>query len=111
MKTLAGARAGHAAGLVGRVADVVLKEGGPLALVPCETPLNEIHLENMLAPAQVGARIVPPMPAFCNHPRTVDDIVDHLVVRVLGRLGVETPARGRWTGTRPARAERPAGTP
>lgn len=51
------------------------------------------------------------MPAFCNHPRTVDDIVDHLVVRVLGQLGVDAPARGRWTGTRPARAERPAGTP
>nr|BFD86677.1 non-oxidative hydroxyarylic acid decarboxylases subunit B [Streptomyces sp. Xyl84] len=111
MKTLAGIRAGHADGLVGRAADVVLKEGGPLVLVPRETPLNEIHLENMLALARMGVRIVPPMPAFYNHPRTVDDLVDHLVVRVLDQLGVETPARGRWTGLRPARAERPAGTP
>ncbi|MFB6849834.1 UbiX family flavin prenyltransferase [Streptomyces sp. NPDC056373] len=81
MKTLAGIRAGYADGLVGRAADVVLKERRPLVLVPRETPLGEIHLENMLDLARKGARIVPPMPAFYNHPVSVDDIVDHITAR------------------------------
>ncbi|WP_063795240.1 UbiX family flavin prenyltransferase [Streptomyces silaceus] len=104
MKTLAGIRAGYADGLVGRAADVVLKEGRPLVLVPRETPLNEIHLENMLGLARMGARIVPPMPAFYHRPRTIDDLVDHLVVRILDQLGVPAPGEHRWTGMRAARA-------
>ncbi|MFF4081689.1 UbiX family flavin prenyltransferase [Streptomyces sp. NPDC001777] len=106
MKTLAGIRTGYADGLVGRAADVVLKEGGPLVLVPRETPLNEIHLENMLGLARMGARIVPPMPAFYNHPRTIDDLVDHMVVRILDQLGVPAPDEHRWNGMRAARADR-----
>lgn len=108
MKTLAGIRAGYADGLVGRAADVILKERRPLVLVPRETPLSEIHLENMLALSRLGARIVPPMPAFYNHPRSVDDIVDHIVARVLDQFDLPAPAAKRWEGMRAARALRPA---
>ncbi|WP_326690537.1 MULTISPECIES: non-oxidative hydroxyarylic acid decarboxylases subunit B [unclassified Streptomyces] len=102
MKTLAGIRAGYADGLVARAADVVLKEHRRLVLVPRETPLSEIHLENMLALARMGARIVPPMPAFYNHPATVEDIVDHLVARVLDQFELPAPAARRWAGLRSA---------
>ncbi|CAL9606787.1 putative UbiX-like flavin prenyltransferase [Streptomyces sp. enrichment culture] len=107
MKTLAGIRAGYADGLVGRAADVTLKERRPLVLVPRETPLSEIHLENMLALARMGVRIVPPMPAFYNHPRTVDDIVDHITTRVLDQLDLPAPAAERWSGLRAARLDGP----
>jgi flavin prenyltransferase len=107
MKTLAGIRAGYADGLVGRAADVVLKERRPLVLVPRETPLSEIHLENMLALSRTGVRIVPPMPAFYNHPETVDDIVDHIVSRVLDQLGLPAPAARRWAGMRAGRESGP----
>ncbi|MGW7519747.1 non-oxidative hydroxyarylic acid decarboxylases subunit B [Streptomyces sp. NPDC054796] len=103
MKTLAGIRAGYADGLVGRAADVVLKERRPLVLVPRETPLSEIHLENMLALSRMGVRIVPPMPAFYNRPESVDDIVDHLTTRVLDQFGLPAPAARRWEGMRAAR--------
>ncbi|MBO1331547.1 UbiX family flavin prenyltransferase [Streptomyces sp. VRA16 Mangrove soil] len=96
MKTLAGIRAGYADGLVGRAADVVLKERRPLVLVPRESPLHEIHLENMLALARMGVRIVPPMPAFYGRPRTVDDLVDHTVARILDQLGLPGPEVARW---------------
>ncbi|MCP2163527.1 non-oxidative hydroxyarylic acid decarboxylases subunit B [Goodfellowiella coeruleoviolacea] len=108
MKTLAGIRSGYAAGLLGRAADVVLKEGRRLVLVPRETPLSEIHLENMLALARMGVRIVPPVPAFYNHPRTVDDIVDHVVVRVLDQFDLATPTARRWAGLAEARRDRPS---
>ncbi|MYS47338.1 UbiX family flavin prenyltransferase [Streptomyces sp. SID5998] len=108
MKTLAGIRAGYADGLVGRAADVILKERRPLVLVPRETPLSEIHLENMLALSRLGVRIVPPVPAFYNHPRSVDDIVDHIVARVLDQFDLPAPAAKRWEGMRAARALRPA---
>ncbi|MGW6954105.1 UbiX family flavin prenyltransferase [Streptomyces chartreusis] len=98
MKTLAGIRAGYADGLVSRAADVTLKEGRRLVLMPRETPLSEIHLENMLTLARMGVRIVPPMPAFYNLPKSVDEVVDHLVVRVLDQLDIQVPSPGRWTG-------------
>lgn len=104
MKTLAGIRAGYAEGLVARAADVVLKERRRLVLVPRETPLSEIHLENMLALTRQGVRMVPPMPAFYNHPKTVDDIVDHITARVLDQFGLPAPAARRWEGMRAARA-------
>ncbi|MER6980367.1 non-oxidative hydroxyarylic acid decarboxylases subunit B [Streptomyces carpinensis] len=109
MKTLAGIRAGYADGLIGRAADVVLKERRRLVLVPRETPLSEIHLENMLELARKGVQLVPPMPAFYNHPRSVDDIVDHIVSRVLDQFDLPAPAARRWEGMRAARALRPAG--
>ena len=98
MKTLAGIRAGYADGLVGRAADVVLKEGRKLVLVPREMPLSTIHLENMLALSRMGVAMVPPMPAFYNHPETVDDIVHHVVARVLDQFGLEHPHARRWQG-------------
>jgi flavin prenyltransferase len=98
MKTLAGIRAGYAEGLLGRAADVTLKERRPLVLVPRETPLSVIHLENMLSLARMGVAIVPPMPAFYNHPEAVGDIVDHFIARVLDQFGLAAPTANRWTG-------------
>jgi flavin prenyltransferase len=98
MKTLAGIRAGYAEGLLGRAADVTLKERRPLVLVPRETPLSVIHLENMLSLARMGVAIVPPMPAFYNHPETIGDLVDHFIARVLDQFGLAAPAARRWTG-------------
>ncbi|WP_269855935.1 non-oxidative hydroxyarylic acid decarboxylases subunit B [Streptomyces sp. RPT161] len=107
MKTLAGIRAGYADGLIARAADVVLKERRKLVLVPRETPLSEIHLENMLALTRMGAQMVPPMPAFYNHPASVDDIVDHVTARILDQFGLPAPAAKRWEGMRAARAQQP----
>ncbi|WJV54806.1 non-oxidative hydroxyarylic acid decarboxylases subunit B [Pectobacteriaceae bacterium CE90] len=100
MKTLAGIRAGYADGLVGRAADVVLKEGRKLVLVPRETPLSTLHLENMLALSRMGVAIVPPMPAFYNHPETIEDVTDHIVARVLDQFGLDYPKAQRWQGLR-----------
>jgi len=98
MKTLAGIRTGYADGLIGRAADVALKEHRRLVLVPRETPLSQIHLDNMLALARMGASIVPPMPAFYNHPASVGDIVDHIVTRILDQFDIESPTAKRWSG-------------
>ena len=100
MKTLAGIRAGYADGLVGRAADVVLKEGRKLVLVPREMPLSTIHLENMLALSRMGAAMVPPMPAYYNHPQTIDDVTHHVVTRVLDQFGLEYRQARRWSGLR-----------
>ncbi|MFD7711200.1 non-oxidative hydroxyarylic acid decarboxylases subunit B [Streptomyces sp. NPDC059786] len=108
MKTLAGIRTGYAEGLVARAANVVLKERRKLVLVPRETPLSEIHLENMLALSRMGVRMVPPMPAFYNHPASVDDIVDHITARVLDQFDLPAPAARRWEGMRAARGPGPA---
>jgi 4-hydroxy-3-polyprenylbenzoate decarboxylase len=109
MKTVAGIRAGYADGLVGRAADVVLKERRPLLLVPRETPLSEVHLENLLALARMGVAILPLMPAFYNNPATIEDILDHLVARVLDQLGLPAPHARRWSGL--ADAQSTAGGP
>ena len=97
MKTLAGIRMGYADGLIARAADVTLKEHRQLVLVPRETPLSEIHLDNMLALARMGVSIVPPMPAFYNHPASVGDIVEHIVTRILDQFDIESPTAKRWT--------------
>jgi 4-hydroxy-3-polyprenylbenzoate decarboxylase len=104
MKTLAGIRSGYADDLVCRAADVMIKERRTLVLVPRETPLSEIHLDNMLALARVGVRIVPPMPAFYDRPATVADIVEHITARILDQLGLPDPATKFWDGLRNARA-------
>ena len=98
MKTLAGIRAGYAEGLVGRAADVVLKEGRKLVLVPRETPLSTLHRENMLALSRMGVAMVPPMPAWYNHPATIDDVTNHIVARVLDQFGIASPKARRWQG-------------
>ncbi|GAA5099690.1 hypothetical protein GCM10023319_62860 [Nocardia iowensis] len=103
MRTTAAIRHGLADTLIVRAADVVLKERRPLCLVPRETPLNQIHLENMLALARMGVQICPAMPAFYHRPRTLDDMVDHVVVRVLDQLGLTVNYGRRWEGLSNAR--------
>lgn len=98
MKTLAGIRAGYAEELIGRAADVILKEGRKLVLVPREMPLSTIHLENMLALSRLGVTMIPPMPAYYNHPETVADITDHVVARVMDQFGLEYDKAKRWQG-------------
>ncbi|GAB3648696.1 non-oxidative hydroxyarylic acid decarboxylases subunit B [Glycomyces tarimensis] len=98
MKTVAGIRTGYTEGLIGRAADVVLKEKRKLLLVARESPLSDIHLENLLALSRMGAVVMPPVPAFYNHPQSVDDIVDHVVVRVLDQFGLPSAKARRWNG-------------
>jgi flavin prenyltransferase len=98
MRTLAAIRTGSGDGLVHRAADVTLKERRKLVLVPREFPLSEIHLDNMLALARMGAVIAPPVPAFYTRPATVDDLVDHLCARILDQFGLDLPGAVRWTG-------------
>ena len=98
VRTLGGIAGGYGEHLVHRAADVILKERRRLVLVVRETPLSEIHLENMLKLARMGVVMLPPMPAFYNHPQTVDDIVDHIVFRVLDQFGIEAPFAKRWDG-------------
>ncbi|MFE5097530.1 non-oxidative hydroxyarylic acid decarboxylases subunit B [Streptomyces sp. NPDC056638] len=108
MRTLAAVRHGIADNLVTRAADVVLKERRRLVLVPRETPLNEIHFENMLGLSRMGVRIVPPMPAFYNAPRTITDIVDHVTMRILDQFDLPAPQALRWQGLDEARRDRAA---
>ncbi|MPZ63238.1 MAG: UbiX family flavin prenyltransferase [Propionibacteriales bacterium] len=84
--------------LVARAADVTLKEGRRLVLLVRETPLNQVHLRNMLQLAQMGAVIMPPVPAFYNRPRTIGELVDYTVVRLLDQLGCPVPDAPRWGG-------------
>jgi flavin prenyltransferase len=98
MRTVAAIAHGSSSNLLERAADVILKEQRPLVLVPRETPLSAIHLENMLALARLGVRIVPPMPQFYLRPQTADEIVDLLARRTLDALGIHEalPAEWRW---------------
>jgi 4-hydroxy-3-polyprenylbenzoate decarboxylase len=84
--------------LLARAADVTLKEGRPLVLVVRETPLHLGHLRLMVQAAELGAVIFPPMPAFYAHPRSLDDLVDQTVGRVVDRLGFPNRYYRRWTG-------------
>lgn len=99
MKTLAGVALGLSDNLVCRAADVVMKERRRLVLLTRETPLNLAHLRNMTAVTEMGGVICPPVPAFYNRPRTLDEVIDHTVVRVLDLLDIESaePMR-RWQG-------------
>ena len=96
MGTLAAIAQGLADNLIERAADVVLKEGRKLVLVPRETPFSAIHLENMLRLARAGAVILPPSPGFYHHPQTVADLVDFVVARVLDQLAVPHTLMQRW---------------
>jgi 4-hydroxy-3-polyprenylbenzoate decarboxylase len=96
MGTLSRISSGNSGNLLERTADVMLKEGRPLVLLPRETPLNAIHLEHMLKLARLGVRIVPAMPAFYQHPETLDDLVNFVVGKVLDSIGVEHTLFRRW---------------
>jgi 4-hydroxy-3-polyprenylbenzoate decarboxylase len=98
MRTLGSIAHGSGENLVHRAADVVLKERRRLVLVARESPLSELHLENMLKLSRMGVRIVPPMPAFYNHPKSIGDIVDHIVARVLDQFDIPAPFAKRWDG-------------
>jgi flavin prenyltransferase len=98
MRTLAAISTGSGTTLVHRAADVVLKERRKLVLVPREAPLSDIHLEHMLRLSRMGAVMFPPVPAFYQRPVTVDDIVDHTVMRVLDQFGLHLDEAGRWSG-------------
>ncbi len=97
-KTLGAIAHGYGDGLVHRAADVVLKERRKLLLGVREAPLSDVHLENMLKLSRMGAVILPPMPAFYNNPRSLADIVEHTVARMLDQFGVEVPGAARWSG-------------
>lgn len=96
MKTLAAIRTGYGEGLIPRAADVTLKERRRLVIVPRELPLSEIHLENMLALSRMGVVIAPPVPAFYNHPATIEDILTHITARLLDQFGLSLPEAVRW---------------
>jgi 4-hydroxy-3-polyprenylbenzoate decarboxylase len=100
MGSLAAIATGIARDLIHRAADVMMKESRPLVLVPRETPLNAIHLENMLKLARLGVRIIPAMPSFYHHPKTIDDLVDHFIYRLLDHLGVAHDQKTRWEGSK-----------
>jgi 4-hydroxy-3-polyprenylbenzoate decarboxylase len=99
MKTLAGIRHGYAENLINRAADVMLKEKRRLILVPRETPLNSVHLENLFKLSEMGVIIIPPVPAFYTKPKTIKDIVDQTVGRILDQFGLETDIVKRWEGS------------
>lgn len=98
MKTLADIAHGHSTDLVNRAADVVLKERRRLVLAVREAPFTDIHLENMLKLSRMGVIISPPVPAFYTHPKSINDIVDHTVARLLDLFGIEIDTAKRWTG-------------
>jgi len=104
MGTLAAIAAGTSRSLVERAADVALKERRPLVLVPRETPLSSVHLENMLRVTRAGAVVLPASPGFYHRPRRIEELVDFVVARVLDHLHVEHALVPRWaTGSRESR--------
>lgn len=110
MSTLASIASGMTRDLVHRAADVILKENRTLILVPRETPLNAIHLENMLKLARLGVRIIPAMPSFYHFPKTIDDLVEHFTHRLLDHLGLGHEQETRWEGSKPTERRRDGGT-
>ena len=114
VKTLGAIAHGHGKDLVHRAADVVLKERRRLVLAVRESPLSEIHLENMLKLSRMGVVIAPPLPAFYSHPRTIDDLVNHTVSRLLDLFDIHVDVAERWNGVmavggkRVARRKKPA---
>jgi 4-hydroxy-3-polyprenylbenzoate decarboxylase len=96
MRTLAAIAHGQGDNLIHRAADVVLKERRKLVMMVREAPLNQIQLGNMLKLSQMGVVINPPLPAFYNHPQTIDDIVSHIVMRTMDQFGLHLEIANRW---------------
>jgi 4-hydroxy-3-polyprenylbenzoate decarboxylase len=103
IKTAGAIAACYSDGLIARAADVTLKEGRPLILMVRETPLHVGHLRVLTALAEMGAVVLPPVPAFYHRPKELDDIVNHTVARVLDRLALPQTLIGEWQGTTPRR--------
>ncbi|MDT9605747.1 UbiX family flavin prenyltransferase [Lactobacillus johnsonii] len=99
MKTVAGISIGFDEDLIMRAASVMLKEQRKLILVPRETPLSPIHLENLTKLAKIGVHIIPPIPSFYDHPKTIQDIVNHQTMKVLDALNIDNEAGPRWSRT------------
>lgn len=97
MSTVSAIAQGSSNNLLERAADVILKEGKPMILIPRETPLSAIHLENLLKLARLGVKIIPPMPSFYTQPKTIDDIVNNTVGRILDQLNIEHNLCKRWS--------------
>jgi 4-hydroxy-3-polyprenylbenzoate decarboxylase len=98
MSTVAKLAAGMSSDLLERAADVQLKEGRKLVIVPRETPLSLIHLRNLTTLAETGARIVPAIPAWYHHPQTIEDLVDFVVARALDQFNLDCVPLRRWSG-------------
>jgi flavin prenyltransferase len=98
MGTLGAIASGAGSNLIHRAADVCLKEGRKLVIVPRETPFNQIHLENMLRLSNAGARILPASPSFYHKPKTIDDLVNHLCYRILDQFDIPHERKTQWTG-------------
>jgi 4-hydroxy-3-polyprenylbenzoate decarboxylase len=98
MGTLGAIASGAGTNLIHRAADVCLKEGRKLVLVPRETPYNAIHLENMLRLSHAGARILPASPGFYHRPKTIDELVEHLCNRILDQFDIPHSKKTQWTG-------------
>jgi 4-hydroxy-3-polyprenylbenzoate decarboxylase len=98
MRTLAAIAHGLGDNLIHRAADVILKERRKLVLVVRESPFNEIHLENMLKLARMGVVILPPVPAFYNNPQNLDDMINHIAMRVIDQFDVHLDVMNRWDG-------------
>jgi 4-hydroxy-3-polyprenylbenzoate decarboxylase len=98
MATLGAIASGAGTNLIHRAADVCLKEGRKLVVVPRETPYNTIHLENMLRLANAGARILPASPGFYHRPQSIGELVDHLCFRILDQFDIPHSRRSQWTG-------------
>jgi len=107
VRSLAAIAQGHGDTLVHRAADVVLKERRKLVLVVRETPLSDIHLENMLKLSRMGVVIFPPVPAFYNHPKVIDDLIDQTVLRILDQFGLHLPSPARWAGKMAVGGDKP----
>jgi 4-hydroxy-3-polyprenylbenzoate decarboxylase len=103
MNTLGAIANGVSEDLVARAADVMLKEGRNLVLCVRDTPFNRVHLENMLRAQQAGATVMPVVPAFYHHPKTIDDLVTQYVCRVLAQISLPQEKMYRWAGTPSAR--------
>jgi 4-hydroxy-3-polyprenylbenzoate decarboxylase len=98
MRTLAAIAHGLGDNLIHRAADVILKERRKLALVVRESPFNDIHLENMLKLSRMGVVILPPVPAFYNHPQNLDDMISHITMRILDQFEIHLDVMNRWDG-------------
>lgn len=98
MGTLGAVASGAITNLIHRAADVTLKEGRKLVLVPRETPFSSIHLENMLKLSRAGARILPAAPGFYHRPQTIEELVDHLCFRILDQFDIPHSKKTQWTG-------------
>jgi 4-hydroxy-3-polyprenylbenzoate decarboxylase len=98
MGTLGAIASGAGTNLIHRAADVTLKEGRKLVIVPRETPYNAIHIENMLKLSRAGARILPASPGFYHRPQTIEQLVDHLCFRILDQFGIPHSTATRWQG-------------